>query len=372
MASRRRQHHGSQKADIVMEQQDSGLPLRATHGRREWVILIAMIALVDVTLYRTSGFAGPALFFPIAVALLLFGRSRIEWNTPLIAVTSLLILLSASMVWMGGFAQIMAAVWLLMAANLAAQGVMPYLLESTVALAAVVPGGYEFLHGFQLNWRRLVLDPVDHGRPSRAMNFVLPIISVIVFGTVFVLANPDLIKELSSMVSELFDNIRLWLSFLSAYEVLVWCVTIWLTAGLLCPAIRKAVEASGVLSNEASPSYDHPMFGPFRNTLVTLISLFVVYLIFEFCTLWFRNFPAGFHYSGYAHEGAAWLTVALGLATLTLSLIFRGSMMNDPRIASLKKLAWVWSSLNFLLAASVYNRLLLYVDFNGMTRMRVV
>ncbi|MBC7968501.1 MAG: DUF4173 domain-containing protein [Fuerstia sp.] len=114
------------------------------------------------------------------------------------------------------------------------------------------------------------------------------------------------------------------------------------------------------------------MFGPFRNTLVTLISLFVVYLIFEFCTLWFRNFPAGFHYSGYAHEGAAWLTVALGLATLTLSLIFRGSMMNDPRIASLKKLAWVWSALNFLLAASVYNRLLIYVDFNGMTRMRVV
>ena len=46
--------------------------------------------------------------------------------------------------------------------------------------------------------------------------------------------------------------------------------------------------------------------------------------------------------------------------------------MNDPRVASLKKLAWVWSALNFLLAASVYNRLLIYVEFNGMTRMRVV
>ena len=355
-----------------MEQQDSALLLRATHGRREWVILIAMIALVDMTLYRSSGFAGPALFFPIAVALLLFGRKRIKWNSPLIVVTSLLILLSASMVWMGGFGQIIAAVWLLMASNLAAQGVMPYLLESTVALAAVVPGGYEFLHGFQLNWRRIVLDPVDHGRPSRAMNYLLPIISVIVFGTVFVLANPDVIKELSSMLSELFDHVRHWLSFLSVYEILVWCVTIWLTAGLLCPAVRTALEASGVLSNEANPTYDHPMFGPFRNTLVTLISLFVVYLIFEFCTLWFRNFPAGFHYSGYAHEGAAWLTVALGLATLTLSLIFRGSMMNDSRVASLKTLAWVWSALNLLLAASVYNRLLIYVDFNGMTRMRVV
>ena len=114
------------------------------------------------------------------------------------------------------------------------------------------------------------------------------------------------------------------------------------------------------------------MFAPFRNTLMTLIGLFTAYLFFEFCTLWFRKFPEGFHYSGYAHEGSAWLTVALGLATLTLSLIFRGSMMNDQRLGALKKLAWIWSALNFLLAASVYNRLLIYVDFNGMTRMRVV
>ena len=355
-----------------MEQQDAEPPLRATHGWRTWIILIAMIALADVTLYRSLGYAGPALFFPVAVALLLFGRSRIEWNRTLIVVISLLILLSASMLWAGGFGQIMAAVWLLIAANLAAQGMMPYLLESTVALAATVPGGYEFLHGFQLNWRRLVLDPVDHGRPSRAMNFLLPIISVIVFGTVFVLANPDVIKELSSILSELAEYVHLWISRFSAIEIVVWCVTFWLTAGLLCPAVRKAVDASGVLSNEANLSHHHPMFGPFRNTLATLISLFVVYLIFEFGTLWFRNFPDGFHYSGYAHEGAAWLTVALGLATLTLSLIFRGSMMHDSRIASLKKLAWVWSLLNFLLAASVYNRLLIYVNFNGMTRMRVV
>lgn len=36
--------------------------------------------------------------------------------------------------------------------------------------------------------------------------------------------------------------------------------------------------------------------------------------------MWFRPFPTGFHYSGYAHEGAFWLTVALAMATITLSL----------------------------------------------------
>ena len=249
---------------------------------------------------------------------------------------------------------------------------MPYLLESTIALAATVPGGYEFLHGIQLNWRRGGPRSSGSRTTFRAMNFLLPIISVIVFGTVFVLANPDVIRELSTILSGFFEQIRLWLSRFSAFEIVVWCVTFWLTAGLLCPAVYKSIDASDILRDDANPGYDHPMFRPFRNTLATLISLFVIYLIFEFFTLWFRKFPAGFHYSGYAHEGAAWLTVALGLATLTLSLIFRGSMMNDPRVASLKKFAWVWSALNFLLAASVYNRLLIYVDFNGMTGMRVV
>ena len=118
-----------------MEQQDSAPALRATHGWRAWMILIAMIALVDVTLYRSLGFAGPAVFFPGAVALLLWGRGRIEWNTSLIVVKSLLILLSASMIWAGGNGQIIAAVWLLIAANLSAQGLTPY--SGVVVLAAI-------------------------------------------------------------------------------------------------------------------------------------------------------------------------------------------------------------------------------------------
>ena len=47
-------------------------------------------------------------------------------------------------------------------------------------------------------------------------------------------------------------------------------------------------------------------------------------------------------------------------------------MAEDNYVLLLKRLAWIWSGLNLLLAASVYNRLLIYIDFNGMTRMRVV
>jgi len=78
MASRRQRGRGSEKADIVMDSQNSALALRTTHDWRAWMVLIAMMALVDVMLYRSVGFAGPAVFFPVAVALLLWGRGRSE------------------------------------------------------------------------------------------------------------------------------------------------------------------------------------------------------------------------------------------------------------------------------------------------------
>ncbi len=38
----------------------------------------------------------------------------------------------------------------------------------------------------------------------------------------------------------------------------------------------------------------------------------------------------------------------------------------------MKKLAWVWSAENLLLALAVFNRLFIYIGFNGMTQMRVI
>jgi Arc/MetJ-type ribon-helix-helix transcriptional regulator len=125
----------------------------------------------------------------------------------------------------------------------------------------------------------------------------------------------------------------------------------------------------------AEPRATHaesPLYGALRNTLVAVSVLFAVYLVFEFKTLWFRRFPPGFYYAGYAHQGAAWLTAALALATAALSAIFRGPVLRDPRLPRLRRLGWVWSGLNLVLALTVYHRMYIYIDFNGMTWMRTV
>jgi len=77
-----------------------------------------------------------------------------------------------------------------------------------------------------------------------------------------------------------------------------------IVSGLLTEDSRE-----DVIIKQGRSSADY--FEAFRNTLVTLIALFAVYLVFEISTLWFHEIPQGFYYAGYAHEGAGWLTAAL-------------------------------------------------------------
>jgi hypothetical protein len=214
-----------------------------------------------------------------------------------------------------------------------------------------------------------VLAPADVRKSSRFLNVALPAVMATLFGSIFVMANPELVASVSAALGDFVTSIRRFLFQFSVVEVIFWAATVWWTGGLLRPVVGAPAKDTDHDRN-APGDVPTPLFTAFRNTLVTVIGLFAVYLVFEFGTLWFRTFPQGFHYSGYAHEGAAWLTVALGLATVTLSLFFRGNMLQDPRLPRLRRLAWIRSALN--LALAVYNRLFIYIEYNGMTRMRTV
>ena len=342
-------------------------------GRRVILTIIAMVVLSDLTLYQARGFFGPAVFFSLSAILLMVGTQRVKFSSTSALTFALLMALSCRLAWSGGVLQVLTALWALNAFSMAIHGVVPWLLESIVYLASTVPGGYECLRAVQIRWRRSVLGQVDRKEAAPIMDFLLPLISVIMFGTIFVFANPDLIARFSSIVADIVSRVQMWVSRFSAGEIVFWCAVAWFTAGLLRPLGQRILEGlESETGDYATTGESSGMFTPFRNTLLSLTILFSGYLIFEFQTLWFRRFPEGFHYSGYAHQGAAWLTAALALATVVLSMMFRGSMLQHPSITALKRLAWIWSALNFLLAASAYNRMLIYVDFNGMTRMRVI
>ena len=201
-----------------------------------------MVLLSDITLYHTQGFFGPAIFFPLAALLLVAGRSRIRVSPVSVLIGGMLIGLSVRLAWSGAAVQILVGLWLLNAFAMAIHGLRPYLLETVMFFASTIPGGYEFLHSIQVGWRRAVLEPVDLGKSSRFLNLALPVICVALFGGFFVMANPDLVKEVSWLLGDVSERLQTWLMRYSFKEILFWCAVAWITAGLLFPFARWTTD----------------------------------------------------------------------------------------------------------------------------------
>ncbi len=341
---------------------------------REIIALVALIAVADLTLYRGHGPAGIALFLVASPILLLAGTPWMLIRPSLWVVGMMLLVLAVRLVWCGTVLLFPIGLALVMAFAMSLSGQRPYVLETVVFASQTIWAGYQ---GLGEHWGFLTR-PRSHAARLPWLNVVLPLVIAVMFSTLFLLANPDLMAVFSDKAAMLLDAIRDWLVRLSPepLEVLFWLGVLWIGIGLLRPVMAGAVlkESSDERADRRSSAKRLPatLYPAYRNTLIVVIALFAIYLVFEFNTLWFREFPAGFHYSGYAHEGAAWLTVALALATVVLSIVFRGDVLQDPRLAVLQRLAWLWSLQNLLLGVAVYNRLFIYVGFNGMTRMRTV
>ena len=343
---------------------------------REIVAIVLLVVVCDLTIYRGHGFAGYAVLFIVAPALLAIGSPRPRFGAIFWIIGAMMAILAVKLLWCGSMLLVAAGFALLVAFAAVLSGMYPYVLEVGVFASQTILAGYGGLRHYERGLYKLA--PVAVVR-SRWLSVALPLAAFVVFSLLFVLANPDLLAFCGERMRLALDVIRQWMLRFSpsAWEFVFWVAVLWMSVGLLRPAVGRSLFSGR--SDEATAAVDgvdasapSPLYAAFRNTLLTVIVLFAVYLIFEFKTLWFRVFPEGFYYSGYAHEGAAWLTVALALATAILSLVFQGRILQDPRLPTLRKLAWIWSLENILLAASVYHRLSIYIGFNGMTRMRMV
>lgn len=334
---------------------------------RELIALTLIVILCDLSIYRSDGYAGPSLLFVVAPALLCLGITSLKFDKSLWLLTPMLALVSLRLLWCGSGLAVFAGFVLLICVAMNFVGIPPYLRNVGSYTFRLIGSGFRGIGDYLSTLSRF--HPAIHS--THVFAVFLPTVTLMVFGTIFIFANPDLVKSVALQLDWLGRNIAQWIQHFEFTEILFCCTVAWIGIGALRPSVsRFQARETAAVDSDAIAESAH--YSAYRNTLVSLIALFAVYLVFEFQTLWFRSFPEKFHYSGYAHEGAAWLTVALGLATLTLSLIFREGILTDPRLPKLRVLAWIWSIQNLLLAVAVFNRLFIYIGFNGMTRMRVV
>jgi len=340
----------------------------------ELISLLAIVLLADVGIYRREGYAGWAAVLAVTPILLFVGAARRRPGRSVALLGVMLAIVAAKLVWSGTLVATVVGMALLPLYAMSLAGQPPYILDAVSFTGSLVQYGGRGLAAYGrggLKWGRRFT-------PSAVITIALPAVIGVAFCLLLVLANPDLVRSVNETLSRMLDEARTWLVQVSPGEGLFVFVVAWIAVACLRPSFspaRERVEAAHVAEPSASGQTEaapRPLYLAWRNTLVVVILIYAVYLTFEFRTLWFRVFPAGFYYSGYAHEGAAWLTIGLALATSILSLIFRGRILRDLRVRRLQWLASVWSVENLLLAASVYNRLLIYIHFNGLTSMRIV
>jgi hypothetical protein len=334
----------------------------------ELLSVLTTVVLADFTIYRGQGYTGLAAFFLGAIILLAIGKRPRQLRWPLWLIAGMLLLLAARLVWCGSPLQVASGLVLVVAFATALDGQTPFTISvltmGSQAIAAGIPA---------------LAETLARGTPTRIhrswiLNVILPAAAFLVFSGLFVLANPDAVRFVARQLEAFFNWLGEWFVRmpLRPEEAAFWLIVALLAAGLLRPILRlDAFLPITATLVDARPTQSS-LYAAFRNTLAAVIGLFAIYLTYEFYTLWKRDFPEGFYYAGYAHVGAAWLTVALALATLMLSVIFSGRILDDPRLPALRRLAWIWSLENLLLSLAVYNRLFIYIDFNGMTWMRIV
>lgn len=337
---------------------------------RELIAVALLILLADLTIYRGEGFAGYAALFALAPLLLLMGAPHPRISGGLWVLMAMALVVAGRMVWLGGplLTTIGFALIVLIAMSLA--GWKPHLLEGVGYAFQTLFAGGRGLADYVFAQRRMSTNVPRNGW----LKVMMPVAALAGFGTLFVMANPDLARTVADGFRTAFEWVRTQIERfrIGWAEPFFWIAVAWIVAGLFRPITWNESAAEPTFDRPEEENAPSPLYPAIRNTLVTLIVLFAAYLAFEFQTLWLREFPKGFHYSGYAHEGAAWLTAALALATAVVSAIFRGRMLTDPSLPRVRRLTWIWSAQNLLLAVAVYHRLFIYVGFNGMTRMRTV
>ena len=332
------------------------------------LLCVFWAAASDFLVFQHGTFLAWALQFCFAMLVFAFAKRGWQATPTTLGFAALLVLLVLKLIWCGSWLQVGCGCLLFAALAMSMSRVTPFFPELLAFFAYCLQGIITRIRGVRFSGIDKATGAIG---PAFVPQVTLPFGAVVLFSTLFVLANPDLAQQFSAWIESGWNSVSTYLGSLSPGQAVFWFYSIAVLLGFLYPAAMKLIPEK-TPTELLGEKENAPLYSAYRNTLLCVILLFARYLVFEFATLGFRDFPEDFYYAGYAHQGAFWLTVALAVATGVLSAIFQGQTLADPRLGQLKRLAIAWSALNFLLSIAVFNRLMIYVNYNGLTQLRVV
>jgi len=199
----------------------------------------------------------------------------------------------------------------------------------------------------------------------------------IVFLSIFRMGNPIL----DLWMVKLENVVTGWeRDFLNTFEavpshLLFILFMVWMSVVALLPKVRANIWRRACTVTGSSFAELWPQ-GMSRKTFAfkCLLILNVVTLapnLLDLGVLWFgQELPEGVKYVTYAHEGVAWLTFSVLAATAVLALLVPSRF--STLSSGIRVLGWLYIGQNLFMGLGSFRRLQLYVDFNGLTILRVI
>jgi hypothetical protein len=332
--------------------------------------LAGLVTLADLTLYSGSGGYGDAVLLAGGTAIVFAATPVRRLSARLWGMTALVAALAARSYWAGSAFTLLLGLAGVFSIAVALRTRRSYVPEVVVSGFASAFGAFGALWQCVTGSFRLVTR--GRVRGVRWGTVLVPIAVVLVFGLVFVAANPLLERWVGLFWDALFGGQG---TFFTPGRVAFWLGMALVAAGLLAPRVRELRltehlgpghriegEIAGPTSNAVITS---------RNVLLGVNVLFLAYNALDAVYLWAGTPPPGLSHDVYAHRGTVWLTVTLLLATIVLGLVFRGGMnARTPETRMVRALGLAWAVQNFVLAAGTFRRIEMYIADSGLTVLR--
>lgn len=345
---------------------------------REIAALLLFVASMDFLLYMEIGAFTLSLAFLLAPVIILGGAPVRTMDRRLLIASLLILCIVCRGLWQMNPAVAMVGVLAIALFSVVLSNASAKFLNAVIVSPITLCTGFV---GLKLYSRRSRNTRFFSKFTIDGRTVLIPLVIIIVFVSLFFLGNTLLREHAGDLISRLGEILLKQSNFfeLAPGRMFFWALFSYLAVVFLRPYIFRGIESfmDGYYDNVVAVKSDKRNATLHRritlNTLIPVNILFLFYNLFDAYYLVGEGMlPPGMNHSQYAHQGALWLTVALGVSTLVLSFLFRiGHSENiDDRLV--KFFAYIWWVQNLVLALWVYWRLAIYIDYNGLTRMRII
>ena len=330
---------------------------------RELFAALALVVVADLALWSgkdltVGGFGAAAFFLAVPAILLVAARAR-RLTLRLGAIVAMFVAIAARCAFAPGIGTVLLGLLGVFALAITMRNRSTFLTDVAASFGSTFVTIPQRLEAVVSGIRRHLLSTKDG---QRSISHVLiPAVLVSTFVAIFALANP--------LVARWLGGVTRLLGVPTPVRVVTWLFMLFGAVLLVRPAIRRSAALEEA---DTTGTTTRGALIVARNALVPLNIVFFVYNALDATYLWAGAPPPGVSERQYAHEGAAWLTLALALLTVVVGVMFRGSLAHDTRGRMARMLAFGWLAQGIVLAGGTFRRLAIHITTSGLSNVRIL